>query len=232
MDTTPNRLEGTVVSTVIEGRPIRFFVADPNDHIQSHHMKGEFYEREELAIIQKYCPTDAHVMDIGANVGNHAIFFDKFLAPRSVRVIEVNPLAIAVLRLNIALNDCRSVDLAWLGRGIARERGRLSLVQFQADNWGGAQFAPAPDGKFDALPGDALATGLPVGFLKIDVERMELDVLAGLEQTIETWRPPMFIEIADPQSAAFAAWLNARNYTVAIRCQRYPGVINYMAIPA
>ena len=149
-----------------------------------------------------------------------------------MRVIELNPPTVAVLQINVALNESRTIDTSWLGVGLAARPMRLDLVHFPADNWGGAQFVPSPSGRFKALPGDALAQGLPVGFLKLDVERMEMDVLAGFDATIETWRPPIFVEIADENAAEFGSWLAAKRYTVAVKCQRYPGVWNYMILPS
>jgi FkbM family methyltransferase len=231
MESEPVLLKGTVVTNVIERRTIRFFVVDATDHIQSFHLRGEFYEREELTLIERYCPRGVHIIDAGANVGNHAIFFDKFLGPKSVHVIEVNPPAIAVLRINVALNESHSIDTSWLGVGLAARPLRLDLEEVMAGNWGATRFTPAAEGKFQALPGDALAQGLPVGFLKLDVERMEMDVLAGFDATIETWRPPMFVEMADENAASFGAWLDAKRYKTVAKCQRYPGVWNYVVLP-
>ncbi len=224
-------LPGTVVSTVIDRRPIVFFVANHDDHIQRFHLKGEFYEQEELSIIARHCPSGACILDLGANVGNHVIYFDKFLNARLVRAVELNPAAIQVLKLNVALNDCSSVDLSRLGLGVAAKSERLKLMKFPRENWGGAQFVPTPDGEFSALPGDVLARDMRVDFIKLDVERMEMDVLAGLEETVSTWRPRMFIEVAEENVSNFHAWCQAMRYRIVETYQRYAGVWNYMAIP-
>jgi hypothetical protein len=62
-----------------------------------------------------------------------------------------------------------------------------------------------------------------VDFIKIDVEGFEQKVLAGAAQTIERYRPILFIEIADhirgrqyqnPEYATTLRWLRARGYEI------------------
>ena len=50
--------------------------------------------------------------------------------------------------------------------------------------------------------------------LKIDVEGMELEVLAGAERVIAESRPKIFIEIVNRNTMAFMAWLERADYRV------------------
>jgi len=96
-----------VVRNRIAGEWIQFVVADPADTIQREHLKGQFYEPEELEIIRRYMPRKAVFCDIGANIGNHTLFVLKYLGVSRSILFEPNPDAIGLLTTNIALNGCR-----------------------------------------------------------------------------------------------------------------------------
>jgi len=80
--------------------------------------------------------------------------------------------------------------------------------------------------------GDRLLANEPVGFLKIDVEGMELGVLSGLEQTIRRNRPRMFVEVENKNIPSFLAWAEARDYKVAKTFRRYRTNENFLLVSA
>jgi len=80
-----NVQEGKIVHFRKGGRDIRFFVVDPEDTIQAVHLSGDFYEREELEIIEQFWRPDGVFVDIGANVGNHTIFVEKYFEEQEGR---------------------------------------------------------------------------------------------------------------------------------------------------
>ncbi len=225
-------LPGTVVETRIQDREIRFFVRNPDDHIQSHHLQGIFYEREELAIIARYFHEGGVFVDIGTNVGNHSIFIEKFCNPRRIINFEINPEAIGIFTLNRYLNELKSCDIGFLGVALGQREGRVSLVQPDPDNLGCTAIQPSPEGVLRCLPGDAVLAARPVDLVKIDVEGTEMDVLAGLARTIARWRPALFIEVDDTNEAAFAEWCDEQAYRRADAFQRYEGKTNFMVLPA
>ncbi len=212
-------------------RKLKFFVDNPQDHILQFHMRGEFYENEELSMIQKYCKPGSFIADIGANVGNHALFFEKFLSPCGIRVFEVNAAAADILRMNVYINQCKLIDTSFLGIGLADVEMNLAMVAEETDNVGGTRFGQSPAGPFRAVPGDAMLHGQPVNFIKMDVEGMEMAVLRGLERTICTWRPTLFIEVEDQNLPAFTQWTESSGYRVVDRFRRYRALSNYMLLP-
>jgi hypothetical protein len=68
--------------------------------------------------------------------------------------------------------------------------------------------------------------------MKIDVERMELEVLAGLSKTIARCRPNIFVEIDILHSEAFEAWLEDNRYRVVETFQPTKRNLNYMCLAA
>ena len=69
-------------------------------------------------------------------------------------------------------------------------------------------------------------------FIKIDIEGMEMEVLAGLAETIRSWRPNIFIEIQACNLAQFNSWCNAVHYNVVGQHKRYEDIVNFMIVPA
>ena len=119
---------GQVVRAVIDGKPVFFTLTNTKDVIQKEHLAGRFYETEELEIIRAHCPKNAVFVDIGANIGNHALYALKFLHPAKVILFEPNPEVIRILLTNLVDNALKytpeggTVDVS-----VRREAGRLVL---------------------------------------------------------------------------------------------------------
>lgn len=226
-------MSGSVSSHTIDGTPIRFFVANPHDVIQSHHSRGEFYEPEELAIIADFFPKGGVYVDIGCNVGNHLVYVCKFLRPMQAIVFEPNPPAIKVLQINIIVNGLeRVVDLTYLGVGVSDVSGHARPVVPDENNLGGAYMQPTEEaGSLRLIAGDEALLQRRVDFIKIDVEGMEIRVLAGLAGTIAKWRPSMFIEVDSNNADEFDAWIRRFGYVAARTFSRHPHNKNYMIVP-
>jgi FkbM family methyltransferase len=206
-------------------------VANPGDAIQKEHMAGRFYEPDELDIIRRHFRPGGVFLDIGSNVGNHAVFAALVLHAARVVVIEPNPVAIAVLRANAALNRLEAViDCRWLGVGLGAASAEGFGVRAGPMNLGGGRMVEGV-GDLRILAGDEITGGDHVDFLKIDVEGMELDVLAGLAATIARCRPSIFIEVDDHNQAGFDTWVADHGYRIAARHKRYMRNENFMLVP-
>ena len=225
-------IDGTVCSGVVAGREVFFFVVNRQDEIQRHHAYGQFYEIEELEMIAQYFPRGGVFVDIGANVGNHTIYVCHYLHPMQVIVIEPNPVAIPILKINVALNGLqRQVDLSHLGVGLSDAPGKARAC-VPLDNLGGTEMhmTEEPDG-LPLIRGDVILLQRRIDFIKLDVEGMEMRVLTGLAGTIAKWRPPMFIEVDDNNAAAFHAWVKTYNYVAVRKHRRYQTNENHMVLP-
>ena len=235
MSETEPGLSTVAVQSIVEcthyGERIRFCVANHGDHIQAFHAAGRFYEEAQLAAFGALCPPDRVFLDIGANIGNHTLYMAKIRKVRKVVPFEVNPDAIAILRINLALNDCRNVDDSYLGIGLSAREQRMSKVASYADNLGGTRFTPSETGAFLSMPGDPLVSHLAVGAIKIDVEGMETDVLEGLTTTIRRWRPALFLELEDQYFDAFQTWMQDFRYRIATTFAPYLGKKEYTLVP-
>ena len=94
---------------------------------------------------------------------------------------------------------------------------------------GATRLAADPSGEIVVAPLDSMLSG-PVDFLKIDVEGMEMSVLAGAAGLIGRWRPLVFVEIANRNTSEFSAWLDGAGYRVALVFTD-KGHANFLAAP-
>jgi FkbM family methyltransferase len=230
------RIEGILVCTDKYGCGLRFFVQNRRDLIQSHHFSGEFYEMEELDIIWKHFKENGVFVDIGANVGNHAIFVSKILNAKKVIPFELHPDAVVILTTNIALNDCQNMDPSFLGYGVSSSAERLSPRRATyGNNLGGTRFKPKGSGDVQSFPTICADTALDntwVDFIKIDVEGMELDALNSLEQTVERCRPTMLVEVDNYNHDLFATWCDDHGYRIVETLKGYEWNVSYLLVPS
>jgi FkbM family methyltransferase len=226
-----HHIAGTIAECTIDRVPLRFFVRNANDHIQNYNLRGCFYEPDELKLIAQHVPQRSTIADIGSNIGNHALFFEKFLAAKSVILFEINPEAIEILKINQSLNACTTWDDQYLGYALAASNGRMKKMVYGENNLGATQFCDDPQGTFMSITGDSVLSSRRVDFIKIDVEGGEMAVLHGLSETIARWRPIVFAELRDQYLNEFNIWLRKSSYQVVEKFERYVGLPNYLVKP-
>ncbi|ABC62369.1 FkbM family methyltransferase [Erythrobacter litoralis] len=226
----PGLLRGAVVEGAHDGVPIRLFVANDLDVIQQVHRKGEFYEPEELAIIKSAWDQrlgGGTFLDVGANVGNHALFAALVLGADRVIASEPQEVAARIFETNAALNHVANrIELHRVGLSDSAGQARL---QSTSNNLGAARLEQG-EGGIDLVTGDALVGEQAIGFIKIDTEGFELPVLRGLTATIARDHPPLFVEVETENLAAFEQFCAEHGYAVTERFQRYETSVNCLAI--
>jgi FkbM family methyltransferase len=140
--------------------------------------------------------------DIGANVGFTAMLAAKRVAP-SGRVVCFEPLAepAAQIAHNARLNDFPFVEVHQVA--LASSNGDAEFFVSQESTWGRlSQAGPAPQQNgvihvpMRTLDAYAASEGLPPPeFIKMDVEGVEAEVIAGGKSLLASARPVMVIEL-------------------------------------
>ncbi len=212
------------------GETFRFYIDNPFDLIQRCFLKDRFFEAAELAFVENWVAPGANMVEVGAYVGNHVVYYSRFMRPRSIIVLEPNPAAISLLRRNLAANAVTNADLSRLGIAAAGATASYELVCASASNRGATRLRHAAGGAVQSAPLDDLIAG-PVDFIKIDVEGMELEVLAGARGIIAGSRPKIMIEVFRQQIPRFEQWLGLNQYRVARQIE-YVHAVNFMIEPA
>jgi FkbM family methyltransferase len=227
-------ITGEIVKFIDFDTEFEFIVENPADVIQLHYLRGSLYENEELKIIRRYSHPADRFLDIGANVGNHAIFMAKVLHACEVICFEPVPYTARLLSINAKLNNCASVlNLSYLGIAAGSQVGETAFVE-QVNNRGGARATNSTEGHSDTLvpiiPIDRLEIQGRINFVKIDIEGMELFALHGMQRLIQNWKPTMFIEVSDTNANEFHLWCTSFGYTIADRFKRYQGNENFLLV--
>lgn len=188
--------------TVIEykGTLVYFHLPEKRDHIQNIlRASKKFYELEMLEDIAKRSNRGEVIVDVGANIGNHSVFFGLFCSEVKVLAFEPQERVYKVLRTNIIANDLdRKVRCYQMG--IGQTHGRASLGAVDPRNLGMTKLDLSTVGSVSIMTLDSLVDSEKIegriSIMKIDVEGMELDVLKGAYKTICEHRPLMYIEAA------------------------------------
>lgn len=177
-----------------------------------------FWEIDQLEYIAMVGPRGGIYLDVGSNIGNHAVFFGLFCADHVV-AFEPNPRLHPILRRNIDANGLSSrTTLMPVGVSDLEGTGAMALRNEHDGNIGASHVVPGAqaDGgeavtlrRLDDLVAE-LAPSLPagpIGFLKIDVEGMELGVLRSATAVLREHRPQVFVELITEQALADASAL-------------------------
>jgi FkbM family methyltransferase len=148
---------------------------------------------------------DTVVYDIGSFEGLLAMFFSR-TAP-AVVAWEPNPVSREKIAANLRLNGIQNVVLRDVG--LSDVRGECTIA-YDPLMPGAASAAASVAGQIRdtasrvveqpirtvRLDDDVREQSLPApGFIKIDVEGMELSVLRGAESTLKTFKPALFLEL-------------------------------------
>ena len=215
-----------------------------DQHIgRSLDLYGEWAEGELDLLGLLLRPGDT-VVDVGANLGTHTVFFAQRVGPSgAVLAFEPQRIVFQMLCANLALNGLFNVHAHPAAVGRAAGVRELPDVRYdQPSNYGGvslveqapAAAAPTGDSPGARVPMLALdGLGLQrCRLLKIDVEGMELDVLEGGRALIEATRPIIYVENNDTaRSPALIGWLLARGYHLHWHLSRFFNPANHFANP-
>jgi FkbM family methyltransferase len=224
-------LPGNIIKTEIKGEEIFFFINNKNDWIQREHLNGKFYEIEDLELIGSYMSSSTKYLDVGANIGNHVIYLNKYVGITDITVIEPNPQAIAILETNLKINNIYcTVDTSFLGYGLSDKSSMVNML-IPMDNLGATRCVEDADGKIKVTTGDTIFSEKTFNFIKIDVEGMEIQCLNGLKKLIDRCRPTIFIEVDNINMQSFAAWCIKNNYKTEKFIKHYQQNQNFLIIP-
>jgi len=184
-----------------------------NPTLERVQLRGVFHEAEDLAYVGARVASGATIVDVGANTGNHLVYFALYMSPSRIIPIEPNPEAVRALKATIDANGIDGVDLGVIGKAAGAAHGRVSLKPQRRKQLGSIAMKTDAGGEIDMAPLDDLVEGR-VDFIKIDAESMELDVLSGARRIVDRDRPFILIEVQDENLPDFLAVVENFDYCV------------------
>ncbi len=220
--------ERRFITFAYEGRQIKLAYSGRNPALEREQLRGLFYEQGDLNALRAHVKPGAVIVDVGANTGNHTVFFAAVLKAEKVIPIEPNPVSIGFLKAVVTANRLANVDLSRLGVGVG---ARLSSARLHTGRRGhlGTASLLAGDGDIPVRTLDTLIEER-VDLLKIDVESMEVEVLEGARELIMRDRPLILVEVADENIMSFLDMTQKVGYkTEEIFADH--GYSNYLLIP-
>ncbi|MEG3184157.1 FkbM family methyltransferase [Novilysobacter erysipheiresistens] len=195
------------------GTPVLFTLPSRDDHISKILTTDRnFYEIDMLEALAPALNEGDLVVDAGANIGNHTIFFAKILKCR-VLAFEAFPATAAVLAENVKANDLTAlVQVHQVALG--ERSGAASVVAYDETNVGGTTLKTDKRGSIPITPLDKVDIDGMVRLLKIDVEGMDLAVLKGARRILERDRPWIVCEAgSDAAYQSIHGFMDGLGYT-------------------
>jgi len=176
------------------GKSITFFLPNKEDHIQKKIINSKnFYEIDLLEEIGRFPLEKGAFIDIGANIGNHSIYFASILN-REVYAFEPTDEASNIFTKNIKLNGLeKKIHRFQVALGQKEQSANYILDEL---NTGATKLNIVEGGRVTIKPLDQFINiiNAPIALIKIDVEGFELDVLKGAKKTIKEHKPLLIIE--------------------------------------
>lgn len=168
--------------------------------------KGRFYEGRLLEAIRDMNLRGAYV-DVGANLGNHSIFFANHCPCSHLYSIEAVPQFYKIMVRNVHANNQRETPFTPMNFAAHDRRGMLATWDpIDERNLGGTRMEIRERELSDTYPkknnnrvitnrlDEAIPITEKVAVLKLDIEGGEIPALAGAIQTIATHRPLIVAE--------------------------------------
>jgi FkbM family methyltransferase len=159
-----------------------FQIVGHNDFIGLQIMKfGKFYEEVALKHIRKYVKAQ-RVVDIGANIGNHSLFFNKIMGAE-VYAFEPHPKNFKYLKIN-----CPDVTAYQIALG--EENKKVGLIN-PLNDMGNIKVTEGDETDMRTLDSYNFKD---IDLIKIDTEGYETNILKGGIKTISKNRPVIYAE--------------------------------------
>ena len=184
----------------VSGRNVDIEAGDKDEYLQT---RGESFEPDLCAMFAKYAPRDGRArLDIGANIGLAAMALAE-LGGSPVYAFEPIPATFSYLAANLSRNgyDGHVHPIPFgLGRLAAGTVEMALLESFPAGAYVSSEYSSSfgqqpIHANFTSVDEFASTHNIQVGFMKIDVEGYELDVLAGAAETLKRDRPVCILEM-------------------------------------
>lgn len=185
--------------------------------VGAHILSGQSYEKEEIQLVLDLLSKRRQIyqqhmvaIDCGANIGVHTLEWARHMHGwGEVHAFEAQERIFYALAGNVAINNCFNARVFWaaIGEKVGKIRvphmnyfkpgsyGSLELKQSDDNEDIGQpiQYDPAFTYEVEMVSIDSLK--LPrVDFIKIDIEGMEIEALAGARKTLEQHKPMLLVE--------------------------------------
>ena len=176
---------------IIKFRDVEIYSPDENDYLMKYLSQTRNYYELNLLNKIKEMNLKGIYIDVGANIGNHTIFFSKETPAEFIHSFEICDATCDILKINLTNNNIKNVKVH--NYGLSDNFRPVQLLQVDKNNLGSICVV---EGQGDSRVVDLDKLGLDnISLIKIDVEGHELNVIRGAKETIKNHSPVIIAEL-------------------------------------
>ena len=154
------------------------------------------YEKEEIEVLSKLISSKDHVVDIGANIGNHSIAFSKI--SKKVYSFEAHPRTFEILKFNT--HKYKNIKI--FNIGISNKKGSLFFKNIITTNIGGKKLSKTGSIKSQINKLDnIIKSDKKIKLIKIDIEGHEHEALLGMKKLLSNNNSLILLEFCEESIA-------------------------------
>jgi len=164
------------------------FILDDLDSLELSYSNS--FEKEESVVFENFIKEGMFILDIGANIGYHTLYFCKLCGPKGkVIAFEPDPQNFRILTKNIEINGYTNVESHNLGVGTENKKGHLAISN---NNTAGNSIVEVDKASEEIETvsieivklDDFLPKDQKIDFIKIDIEGYEPFAFHGMKQLL------------------------------------------------
>jgi len=195
------------------GNSVRVEITSPNNHIQKHWLAGNFYEVSRHGLLNYIFAMEKRglkIIDIGASIGNHTLFFSVVMEASEVHAFEPLHSSFKDLTKNVKLNKLQNVTL--YNCAVSDKMGKCSM---ECDSEENAHLAQVREGsEVDMITLDSCDFIDGYDIIKIDVEHHNEELLKGAKNTLTKGKGNVYIEAESKETLEVTdSLMNSYGYT-------------------
>ena len=177
---------------------------------------------------RKYFVPKTNILDVGANVGMFTVSFSKIAPDCKIHSFEPVDITRKLLHKSIELNELNNVEL--YNFGLSNENKEVT-IQVDLENLGNSSINGYLSRNKEMVKENILVKKLDdlkidnISFIKVDIEKHELEFLNGAKETLKKNNATVILEI--PTRNKF----EIDNHNECVNLMKNLGYIHYMNCP-
>ncbi|MFR4989614.1 FkbM family methyltransferase [Anaerotruncus colihominis] len=161
----------------------------------------DFYEADTLKKWSELIKDPQVIFDIGANLGNHTLYWATKLNPKIIYSFEPLKANLECLQSNCEDNQLQE-RVVIVPKAVGRQNGFVQIKNYDESNLGSTSFEMPQSDNTSETPLITVDDFVEenqldqLDFVKIDTEGFECEVLAGMHQSIQRFHPAIWVEVS------------------------------------
>lgn len=161
----------------------------------------DFYEADTLKKWSGLIKDPQVIFDIGANLGNHTLYWATKLNPKIIYSFEPLKANLECLQSNCEDNQLQE-RVVIVPKAVGRQNGFVQIKNYDESNLGSTSFEMPQSDNTSETPLITVDDFVEenqldqLDFVKIDTEGFECEVLAGMHQSIQRFHPAIWVEVS------------------------------------